>query len=289
VPFITIAAMNAGVLRINQATRFVSTAYFNALSPTRKPQLGDVLLSVTGSIGITALVDTNARFVFQRHIAILKPTRSKITGRFLHHRLSANDMKLQGEAVATGTAQLTIPLSGLRLLSFALPPLAEQEQIVSRIDTLFGFVAKLERRYLLAAEQVARLDSSARIQAFRGELVPQDPHEEPADLLLSRIRGEGAPHKGRGKLGRQPGPRTHQEFKLMKKRLIDVLAEAGDWVTGQEAFRACGVVDGSMTEEIEGVYGELRELVRNMRVVVEPIRDAHGRKSQYRLKLITKV
>jgi type I restriction enzyme S subunit len=69
------------------------------------------------------------------------------------------------------------------------------------------------------------------------------------------------------------------------KKLIDVLRDAGGWMNAQDAFRGCGIVDGSATELIEDVYAELRELERSKRVAVEAVRDAQGQKLYDRLKL----
>jgi type I restriction enzyme S subunit len=78
VPFITISAINDGTLRLEKATRHVPYAYYRQLKPSRVPKRGDVLFSVTGSIGIPVLVSIDAPFVFQKHIVILKPDPERI-------------------------------------------------------------------------------------------------------------------------------------------------------------------------------------------------------------------
>jgi len=72
----------------------------------------------------------------------------------------------------------------------------------------------------------------------------------------------------------------------MVSQLIDVLAEAGDWVPAQEAFRRCGVADGALTERIEELYAELRKLDKAGRLAVEAVTDAQGRKLYDKLKLL---
>ena len=71
-----------------------------------------------------------------------------------------------------------------------LPPLAEQEEIVRRISQFFTLADQIEARYTKAKIQVDRLTQSILAKAFRGELVPQDPNDEPAEVLLARIRAE---------------------------------------------------------------------------------------------------
>ena len=83
IPFITISAINDGTLRLDKSTRFVPQSYLNSLKSSRVPKLGDILFSVTGSICIPALVDIEVPFVFQRHIAIIKPKTSKVLNKYL--------------------------------------------------------------------------------------------------------------------------------------------------------------------------------------------------------------
>jgi type I restriction enzyme, S subunit len=75
----------------------------------------------------------------------------------------------------------------LHSLPIELPPKQEQEEIVKRAEELFSFADKIESRYLKAKAQLDKLPQSILAKAFRGELVPQDPEDEPANLLLERI------------------------------------------------------------------------------------------------------
>jgi type I restriction enzyme, S subunit len=69
----------------------------------------------------------------------------------------------------------------------ALPPFAEQQEIVRRVDELFALTDQVQARYAKAKEHVDNLKQSILAKAFRGELVPQDPNDEPATALLERI------------------------------------------------------------------------------------------------------
>ena len=203
ISFITISAINDGRLRLDKASRFVPSTYYEQLKPARKPSVGDILFSVTGSIAIPALVDISEPFTFQRHIAILKPDLTRISSKFLLYSLGTESIKDQSLAVATGTAQLTIPLSGLRVFTIGLPSKDEQHAIVRRVETLFAFADRLEARYTTARMQVDQLTPSLLAKAFRGELVPQDPNDEPAGKLLERIKTAKPVAADKPKRGRQ--------------------------------------------------------------------------------------
>jgi type I restriction enzyme S subunit len=119
--------------------------------------------------------------------------------------------------------------------------------------------------------------------AFAGQLVPQDPEDEPASVLLERIRAE------REEQDKQPKVRKNiqkKEIVTVVRKLIDVLAEAGDWLPAQEAFRRCGLADGALTDQIESIYAELRILDKAGRLAVEAVTDGQGRKLHDRLKLL---
>lgn len=70
---------------------------------------------------------------------------------------------------------------------FPVPPAEEQIEIVRRVETLFAFADRLEARLQAAHTAADRLTPSLLAKAFRGELVPQDPNDEPAAELLKRL------------------------------------------------------------------------------------------------------
>lgn len=203
VPFITISAMNDGNICLERATRYVPQSYYDSLDGKRSPKRGDILYSVTGSYGIAAPVNSKKAFVFQRHIGILKPDQKKVDKSFLLYFLRSPLAQRQADEVATGTAQKTVPLRGLREFCIPLPPLEEQREIVARIEAAFAEIDRLAAAATTARERLDRLDRAILAKAFRGELVPQDPNDEPASALLERIKAEQATKKPKAKTKRK--------------------------------------------------------------------------------------
>lgn len=70
--------------------------------------------------------------------------------------------------------------------------MSEQGEIVRRIETAFARIDRLTGQAARAAHLLDRLDERLLARAFRGELVPQDPNDEPAEGLLARIRAARA-------------------------------------------------------------------------------------------------
>jgi type I restriction enzyme M protein len=134
VPFVTITNITDDHQLDFTKTFFVPESYYDNLSETKKPRPGDILYTVTGSYGIPVLVGENARFCFQRHIALIR-TGPQLLNTFLHSLLASPFMLQQGDAAATGVAQKTVSLSSLRDFTVPLPPLATQQAIVAEIET----------------------------------------------------------------------------------------------------------------------------------------------------------
>ncbi|MFN5751254.1 MAG: restriction endonuclease subunit S, partial [Pseudanabaena sp.] len=82
-------------------------------------------------------------------------------------------------------------------LPMPIPPLEEQKEIVRRVEKMFAKIDKMEEEYQKAAKLCDRLEQATLAKAFRGELVPQDPNDEPASVLLEQVKRE----KEKGKKG----------------------------------------------------------------------------------------
>lgn len=96
------------------------------------------------------------------------------------------------ESFAPATAQKNINLGILNEIYFLCPSIEEQTEIVRRVEELFAYADRIEARYHAARAQVDKLTPAILAKAFRGELVPQDPNDEPASVLLERIRASRA-------------------------------------------------------------------------------------------------
>ncbi len=91
---------------------------------------------------------------------------------------------------AYGQGKPGLNLDNIKNLDIHLPPLPEQQEIVRRVEALFKKADEIEARYKKARVFVDRLTQSILAKAFRGELVPQDPNDEPASVLLEKIKTE---------------------------------------------------------------------------------------------------
>lgn len=113
---------------------------------------------------------------------------SRVLPKFALCFLLSPEGRRQIESVASSTTGLhTLSVSKVGELRMPVPPLEEQTEIVRRVETLFAFADRLQTRLAQAETAVARLTPALLAKAFRGELVPQDPADEPATELLKRL------------------------------------------------------------------------------------------------------
>lgn len=118
---------------------------------------------------------------------------------FVKIRLQENYEEIRKQAV--GGAQPNLNLNKVREITISLPSLPEQTEIVRRVEQLFAFTDQLEAKVAAAKSRIDHLTQSILAKAFRGELVPQDPNDEPASVLLERIKTQraAAPKAKRGR------------------------------------------------------------------------------------------
>jgi len=116
--------------------------------------------------------------------------RASLNAKFLLYWLISDDFA-QFSAMHEGRTVLPkINQKALNGTPFPLAPLNEQAEIVRRIESAFGRLDRMAADHAAAARLIPKLDAAILTKAFRGDLVPQDPNDEPSSLLLERIRAE---------------------------------------------------------------------------------------------------
>src|SRR3989338_2135851 len=167
---------------------------------------GDILLiRSNGSVSLVgrcALVEEEySAFSYAGYLIRIRPIRGLVDPKFLNLVLGSYDIRLQIELEARSTSGVNnINSEEVRALRFLLPPSTEQQKIVRRVESLFALADQIEARFQKAQAQVDKLSPSILAKAFRGELVPQDPNDEPASVLLQKIKT--VREKSGGKHGR---------------------------------------------------------------------------------------
>ncbi len=161
----------------------------------------DILIQRANSleyVGVSAIFNGPEKSFIYPDLMMKARANTRTTSRFLHLLLCAEGTRKYFRENATGTAGNMPKINQQTVINAPcrLPTLAEQTEIVRRVETLFAFADRLEARLAQAQTAATRLTPALLAKAFRGELVPQDPNDEPAAELLRRLqaqRATGAP------------------------------------------------------------------------------------------------
>jgi len=180
---------------------WTTTEAFEALSDKDKPAKGDLLITKDGSIGRAALVYTDEEFCINQSVAVCWLRSTTMNKRYLELLSNSDFTQRFVKDKAQGMAIQHLSIIDFAKCPVPVPSNEEQDEIVRRLEQLFAFADQLEARVKAAQTRIDRLTQSILAKAFRGELVPQDPNDEPASLLLERIKAQraAAPKARRGR------------------------------------------------------------------------------------------
>lgn len=179
----------------------------------------DFLITITGAnVAKAAYVDIDIDEAYvSQHVALVRlvqPTLAK----YLHlWMISPTNGRSQLLADAYGNGKPGLNLDNIRKMAVALPPTTEQVALLAMVEEmlhktdLLGYAAKV------VENELDQLDQSILAKAFRGELVLQDPNDEPASVLLQRIREQKA-QQVEAANGHKRTTKTQQGNKMGKNR-----------------------------------------------------------------------
>jgi type I restriction enzyme S subunit len=151
---------------------------------------GDLLLTITGAnVGKCAHIEVQIPEAYvSQSVALIKSIDPNIS-RFLHMWLKAkNAGGSQLEEMMYGIGRPVLSLPNIYSIRVGVPSLEEQTEIVRLVEQHFALADTLEKNLKNAKQRVDNLTQSILAKAFKGELVPQDPSDEPAEQLLARIK-----------------------------------------------------------------------------------------------------
>ena len=189
-PLITSKNLIDGKIDFSTA-KLISEDDYIKINQRSKVNTNDILFAMIGSIGNPVLYLGNEEFSI-KNMALFKSIYRDVDMNYINLFLDyeQNNMRKQ----ASGGVQSFVSLNYLRNYRIPLPPFKEQMRIVNKIKELEPLI----RNYKIKEEQLFLLNSNIKEQlkksilqfAIEGKLVPQDPNDEPASVLLERIREE---------------------------------------------------------------------------------------------------
>ena len=176
------------ILRIgNYANGFSEDVDFVEINKeTLIAERDDIILTRTGETRGKVL--TGYRGVFHNNTFCLNYEKRLLLRKYLISWLDTAAVQEFIRQRSGRSAQPDLTHKAFGPCPFPLAPLAEQQEIVRRVEALFALADQIEARYAKAKAYIEKLTPSLLAKAFRGELVPQDPNDEPASSLLLRLK-----------------------------------------------------------------------------------------------------
>ncbi len=172
----------------------ISKEDFLQLSKKCKPERGDIIFPRYGTIGVIRTVETDIDFLVSYSCATIKPCKNHMDARYVSALLqSPLIQEIEIPRYINKTTQANVGLQSIKKFLFALPPLAEQQRIVEKIQEAFAEIDSIENNKELLKTHIKQTRQKILDLAIHGKLVPQNKSDEPASVLLERITRDN-PH-----------------------------------------------------------------------------------------------
>ena len=160
---------------------------------------GDLLVCEGGDIGRAAIWQFENEIRIQNHLHRLRPY-DRIYTKFYYYIMYL--YKANGRINGNGIGLQGLSSNALHNIIVPVPPVEEQKRIVDSIDSVLSLIKQIESHKQNLSSQIDNIKSKILDLAIRGKLVPQDPNDEPASVLLERIRAEKEELIKQGKIKR---------------------------------------------------------------------------------------
>ena len=179
-------------------------------------RIGDWLVTVTADVGMVAVVDEHAmrwgEAYINQHVGLVRPLTMDVVP-FVAQGIASEHVQAQVRAKQYGATKKGLGLEDLKSLAVPLPAVAEQVRIVAQAERHLSAIKQLESAIETNLKRAGRLRQAILKHAFEGKLVPQDPADEPASVLLERIQAERAARAPK-KQGRKKKAAPQPQFPL---------------------------------------------------------------------------
>ena len=186
---------NGGAL--TTAVNYVDQADLKTLKAKPIAEGSIVFAKIGEALKLNRRAITTVPLILDNNCMALTPDSSKVLSAYLLRFMETVDLG----PLSVATAVPSVRRGDVASLQILLPSLVEQAEIVRRIESAFGWLDRMAADHAAAARLLPKLDAAVLAKAFRGELVPQDPTDEPASVLLERVKAEreAAPKGKRGR------------------------------------------------------------------------------------------
>ena len=191
--FLSVKDISGGKIDFSNAKKVSKATYDNA-SYGSKPQKGDILFGRVGTMGKPQIIDTDVPFCIFVSLGFFRDHTNIINKEYICLWMQSQLFDKQVNVKVKGSAQKNLNTGWLKDFLIPLPPLSEQDRIVEKYKEFEPYINDYDKAY----EKIEKLNTdfpdllkkSILQEAVQGKLVPQDPTDEPASILIEKIRQE---------------------------------------------------------------------------------------------------
>ena len=181
---------------------YIPESLHNELYARLAPQKNDILLAKNGTTGVAAIVDRDCIFDIYVSLALLRIIGYIISPEYLLSTIASSTIQNYFNSSLKGIGVPNLHLEHIRTTLIPVAPINEQYRIATKLEQLLSFADNIESDKTDLQTTIQLAKSKILDLAIRGKLVPQNPDDEPASVLLERIRAEKEELIKQGKIKR---------------------------------------------------------------------------------------
>jgi type I restriction enzyme S subunit len=179
--------------KLGDAVNYVDDCDLKELKAKAVPKGSTVFAKIGEAVRLNRRALTTRSLIIDNNCMALTPDTKRVLPEFVFLFMQTVDLS----PFAVATTVPSVRRGDVESIEVSLFPLPEQVEIVRRVEALFAMADRIEARLTAARAQVERLTPATLSKAFRGDLVPQDPNDEPASKLLERLQSAPLPKPSR--------------------------------------------------------------------------------------------
>ncbi|MDA3556355.1 restriction endonuclease subunit S [Acinetobacter sp. AOR15_HL] len=277
IPFISVKDIYEGKIDFSN-TKYISEIEHTELSKRCNVEKGDLLITKSGTIGRTAIVNTSNEFSLFVSVALLKPASKNVNMEFINIALQKWVNEIDVSSRIVGSAIKNLHLRDMRVLAIPFPPLQEQDFIVRKINEYIQYFENIEKNIQVSQIKVSSITQTILVKAFNGELTAKWRKEHndlitgnnSAEVLLIEIQQEKKIKKLNQDKIKENVLKQNSKSKKMNeiKSVLDVLQSVRHPLSSIDLFSLANYPNDAGTELIEKFYLDLRESINQGKIKV---------------------